>query len=100
MEIEALRKAVEDAGFFIGALKVTGVFNDLKIANEEKITLGKNELRFLEVGKQILNGEKTIRVLNKEYVTAKEFKKLDPGMKSRLQQTGKQETVKVLYVTI
>ncbi len=100
VEIEAVRRAVEDAGFFIGALKLTGVFIDLKIANEDKIKIGKNELRFLEVGKQTLNGEKTIRVLNKEYVTAKEFKKLNPEIRNRLLQSEKQESVKVLFVTI
>ncbi len=100
VEIEAMRKAVEDAGFFVGALQVTGVFSDLKIGNEDKIKIGKNELRFLEVGKQTLNGEKTIRVLNKEYVTAKEFKKLNPEIRNRLQQSEKQESVKVLFVTI
>jgi hypothetical protein len=62
--------------------------------------MGKNELRFLDVSKQTLNGEKTIRVLNKEYVTAKEFKKFDAATRTRLQQAEKQENGKILFVTI
>lgn len=100
VEIEAMRKAVEDAGFFVGGLQVTAVFNDLKVANEDKIKMGKNELRFLYISKQTLSGEKTIRVLNKEYVTAKEFKKLNAATRTRLQQDEKQESGKVIYVTI
>lgn len=100
VEIEALRRAVEDAGFFIAGLQLTGIFNDLKVASEEKVKLGKNELRFLEINKQTLNGEKTIRVLNKEYVTAKEFKKFNTATRSRVQQPEKEATGKVIFVTI
>ena len=100
VEIEAMRKAVEDAGFFIGGLQVTGIFNNLNVANEDKIKMEKNALRFLDIEKQTLSGEKTIRVLNKEYVTAKEFKKINAATRTRLQQAEKQESGKVIYVTI
>ena len=98
--IADLRKAVEDAGFFVGGLQLTGVFTDLKVGNEDKVRIGKNEIRFLETGKQTLNGEKTIRILNKEYVTAKEFKKMNAVIRSRLQRSEKEENGKVIHVTI
>ncbi|MBL0232935.1 MAG: heavy-metal-associated domain-containing protein [Chitinophagaceae bacterium] len=100
VEIEALRKAVEDAGFFIAGLQLTGIFRELKIASEDKLRMGKNELRFLEISKQTLDGEKTIRVLNKEYVTAKEFKKLDAATRARLLQSDKEANGKLIFVTI
>ena len=62
--------------------------------------MGKNQLLFLEVSKQTLNGEKTIRVLNKEYVTAKEFKKFNTATRSRVQQPDKDVSGKLIFVTI
>lgn len=100
VDIDVLRKAVEDAGFFVGGLNLTGNFTGLKIGNDEKVKLGRNSLRFLEVGNQTLNGEKTIRVLNKEYVTAKEFKKYSLAIKNKIQQSEKEENGKVFLVTI
>jgi copper chaperone CopZ len=100
VDIDALRKAVEDAGFFVGGLNLTGNFRDLMVGNDEKVKLGKNNLQFLDVSKQTLNGEKTIRVLNKEYVTAKEYKKYSIATKNKMLQSEKEENGKVLLVTI
>lgn len=100
VDIDALRKAVEDAGFYVGGLNITGNFSELKIAEDQRVKLGKNNLCFLEVGKQTLNGEKTLRVLNKEFVTAKEYKKFDAAVKTKLQQTGKDNGERIFHVTI
>lgn len=100
VEIAALRKAVEDAGFFVGGLQLTGVFTDMKVGNDDKVRIGKNEVRFLDTEKQTLNGEKTIRILNKEYLTAKDFKKMNAVIRSRLQRSEKEENGKVIHVTI
>lgn len=100
VEIEALRKAVEDAGFFVGGLQLTGFFTDLKLGNDDKVRIGKNDIRFLDTGKQTINGEKTIRILNKEYLTAKDFKKMSAVIKARLQRSEKEENGKVIHATI
>jgi len=100
VDIAALRKAVEDAGFFVGGLQLTGVFTDIKVGSDDKVRIGKNELRFLDTEKQTLNGEKTIRILNKGYLTAKDFKKMNAVIRSRLQRSEKEENGKVIHVTI
>src|SRR5688572_23293567 len=42
VDIDALKDAVEDAGFSIGSLKLTGTFNDVKVEKDEHIRLGTN----------------------------------------------------------
>src|SRR5436190_112041 len=41
VDIDVIRKAVEDAGFSVGSLKLTGNFQELKIANDEHVRIGK-----------------------------------------------------------
>jgi len=89
VNIDALKKAVEDAGFSVGSLKLTGEFNELKIANDQHVKIGNETFHFLNVNSQLLNGEKTITVVDKNFVTAKEFKKYSTATKMNCLQTGK-----------
>lgn len=63
---------VEKAGFFVGSMVVHVAYSNLMIDD------GKQEGNyvFIDTAPQKLNGEKQFKVLDKGYVTAKEFKKL------------------------
>lgn len=89
IDIDALRKAVEDAGFAVGSLKLTGNFNDVKIENDKHIQIGNKNFHFLDVSSQVLNGEKTITVVDKDFLTAKQFKKFSAATKMKCINTGK-----------
>ena len=89
VEIDELRKAVEDAGFSVGSLKITGNFQDLKIENDTHVEIGKEVFHFLNVSEQVLNGEQTISVVDKNFVTAKQFKKFSSASKMSCVLTGK-----------
>jgi copper chaperone CopZ len=89
VEIDALRKAVEDAGFSVGNLKMTGNFQELKIENDKHIQIGKEVFHFLSVNEQVLNGEQTIMVVDRNFLTAKQFKKFSSASKMSCVQTGK-----------
>lgn len=89
VEIDALRKAVEDAGFSVGNLKMTGNFQEVKIENDKHIEIGKEVFHFLNVSEQVLNGEQTIMVVDKNFLTAKQFKKFSGASKMTCVQTGK-----------
>lgn len=89
VEIDAIKKAVEDAGFSVGGLKVTGHFNDVKIANDKHVEVGKNVFHFLNVSDQSLNGERTIIVVDRDFVTAKQFKKYSAATKMTCVKTGR-----------
>lgn len=89
VDIDALKKAVEDAGFSIGNLKLTGQFNNIKIEADQHVQVGNASFHFLDVKEQTLNGEATIMIVDKDYVTAKQFKKYSSSTKMACVQTGK-----------
>lgn len=101
VDIDALKNAVEDAGFSVGSLKLTGTFNEIKIAKDEHVQIGDKQFCFLNVNSQTLNGEATITVVDKSFVTAKEFKKISSSSKMNCMQTGKvSANTRVYHVTI
>jgi copper chaperone CopZ len=89
VQIDALKKAVEDAGFSVGSLKLTGNFQELAIANDKHVEIGKEIFHFINVGDQVLQGEQTLTVVDKNYITAKQFKKISGASRMSCVQTGK-----------
>jgi len=89
INIDALKDAVEDAGFSVGSLKLTGVFNGVKVANDQHVQIGNTMFHFLGVKDQTLNGETTLTLEDKDYVTVKQFKKISASTKMSCLQTGK-----------
>lgn len=92
VEIDALKDAVEDAGFSVGSLQLTGNFSDIKVENDKHITIDNEVFHFLNTTEQVLNGEKTITVVDKDFLTARQFKKLSSTTKLSCVQTGKTAT--------
>jgi hypothetical protein len=89
VDIDELRKAVEDAGFGIGSLKLTGNFKEVKIGNDTHVQIGDKNFHFLNVSDQVLNGEQTITIVDKDFLTAKQFKKFSESAKMKCLQSGK-----------
>lgn len=89
VNIDAIKDAVEDAGFSIGSLHLTGTFSGLKIADDQHIKIGTDNFHFLDVTEQTLDGERTITVVDKNYLTAKQFKKIISSTNIACLQTGK-----------
>jgi copper chaperone CopZ len=71
-----LKERVEKAGFFVGSMIVTMSFDNVAIPNDNKIEIDGFSLIVLESGSPLLNGNVPFRILDKGYVTQKEFKKL------------------------
>ena len=92
VNIDALKKAVEDAGFSVGSLKLTGNFKELKIEKDKYVEIGGETFHFLNIEEQVLNGEQTISVVDKHYLTAKQFKKITGGTNMSCVATGKAGT--------
>ncbi|MBC7874108.1 MAG: heavy-metal-associated domain-containing protein [Ferruginibacter sp.] len=89
VEIDAIKEAVEGAGFSIGTLKLTAVFSDLKIEKDQHVKIGHENFHFLDGGSQVLNGEQAITIVDKNFVTEKQFKKFSSATKMSCMQTGK-----------
>jgi copper chaperone CopZ len=86
---DELKKAVEDAGFSVGSLKITGNFNSVQIEKDKHVQIGDKQFHFLNVNSQTLSGENTITIVDKNFVTAKEFKKISASSKMVCLDTGK-----------
>eukprot|EP00611_Tribonema_gayanum_P018880 TRINITY_DN3215_c0_g1_i1.p2 TRINITY_DN3215_c0_g1~~TRINITY_DN3215_c0_g1_i1.p2 ORF type:complete len:118 (+),score=6.00 TRINITY_DN3215_c0_g1_i1:755-1108(+) len=76
ISFDALSKAVIDAGFSVDQLKVTSNFNALKLQKDAKVELGNQTLQFINANDQTLNGEKTFTLIDKSFVSAQQFKKI------------------------
>ena len=89
VDIDEIRKAVEDAGFGVGSLKLTGNFKEVKIGNDTHVQIGDRHFHFLNVSNQVLDGEQTITIVDKDFLTAKQFKKFSEATKMKCLQSGK-----------
>ena len=89
VDIDALKKAVEDAGFFVAKFKITGKFSNLTIKNDEHLSIEGKEYHFLNVSNQVLNGEKEIIIVDKNFLTAAAFKKYAAATGMECIKTGK-----------
>jgi len=89
IEFDELKNAVEDAGFSVASLKVKGDFSDVKIEKDKHIRIGGKYFHFLNGMNQSLVGAKTLTIVDKNFLSAKEFKKYSSATKMECIQTGK-----------
>lgn len=75
VDFEQLKSKVEDAGFFVSKFVATLYFNDVAISKGQPFAVGNKTFRFVNAPQQKLNGEKEVRILNKGFVSPKEYKK-------------------------
>jgi copper chaperone CopZ len=100
VDIDQIRKKVEDAGFSIAKLKLVMEFNNVSIDNDKAVIIGSKTLHFVDIQKQVLSGEKTILVVDKNFVPAKEYKRYSTLTKAQSFKTGSLDGKRVYHVTI
>lgn len=88
VDFDALRKAVEDAGFSVAKLLVTVNFDNTAIKNDAMVKAGGENLHFLKVNPQTLNGEKTLTVVDSKFVSDKEHKQFSQYTSMKCYSTG------------
>jgi copper chaperone CopZ len=89
VDIDRLKKAVEDAGFSVAKLKIAGNFNNVAVKNDEHVAVNGVTFHFLNVRNQTLQGQREIILVDKNFVTAKEFKKYSAATDMKCVHTGK-----------
>ncbi len=92
INLDAIKEAVEGAGFFIGGLQVTGSFSNLNTGPDGVTRIGNSWFYFLKEPNRVLNGEVTISLQDKSFLTAKSFKKISSTVRIPSLATGKAET--------
>lgn len=89
LDIDAIKAAVEDAGFSVGGLSLTGHFNDTKLVKDQAVAIGNEKFHFLNGDGKTLNGEQVIMVVDKNFVSEKQFRKISKESQLPCVQTGK-----------
>ena len=89
VDFDQLKKKVEDAGFFVANLAATFECNNVSIENDSHTVINGMTFHFLHSTDQILNGIRTMRLLDKGFVTAREYKKNGQFTLMECYKTGK-----------
>ncbi len=100
INFDQLRKKVEDAGFSVAKLQVVTVFNNTAIENDKSVTINGKVFHFLNIKNQVLNGEQTITIVDKNFVPVKEYKKFTALTKAESFKTGQAQGTRIYHVTI
>lgn len=88
VDFDAIRKKVEGAGFSVANMWVTANLDNLKVNDGEHVNFGGLDLHFMHLKAQTLQGEKKLRVIDKNFVSAKEFKTFSTYTSMSCYQTG------------
>jgi copper chaperone CopZ len=100
IDFDKLKMKVEDAGFFVAVFTATINFDNVMVQNDTYVDAGSNTFHFLNVKGQTLNGSKTIRILDKGFISAKEYKKNSNLTKMECYKTGEENGKRIFHVTI
>jgi copper chaperone CopZ len=88
-DFDMLKKAVEDAGFSVAKLKIAAEFENIPVQKDAHISIGNKTFHFLNTSVSNLKGERVFTVVDKDYLTAKEFKKYTSTSHMECVKTGK-----------
>ncbi len=88
VDFDLLKKKVEDAGFFVASMIVTLNVNHVEVSNDAHVDIDGKMFHFLNTDKKQLNGETSFKILDKGFVSAKEFKKNSKLTSMACYQTG------------
>lgn len=87
-DFDQLKMKVEGAGFSVANLWVHTNFKDLSIKNDEHTTVNGVTLHFVNVKNQVLNSNTKIKIIDKSFVTSKEYKKMNTLTAMECYKTG------------
>jgi copper chaperone CopZ len=92
VDIDALGKAVKDAGFSVASLKATGNFDNVKVDRDAHVLIGTQVYHFVAANQSVLNGARELTFIDKDFVLPKQFKKYTSTEHMPCLQTGKMAT--------
>ena len=75
VNMDLIKKKVQDAGFSIGNLAAVINFNNTKVNGEGLAVAGPNAYKFLNAKNKVLNGNVKVNVVDKNFISASAYKK-------------------------
>jgi copper chaperone CopZ len=89
INMDAMKKAVEDAGFSVASLKLSRNFESLSVENDKHTTIDGQVFHFVGIQPQMLNGEQQLQLVDPSFLSEKAFKKYSNATKMACIKTGK-----------
>ena len=89
VDFDALKNAVEDAGFSVAKFNVVAKVADQQLTKDTHIKIGGQYFHFLNANAQHVNGRTAFTIVDKDFVSAKEFKKQSALSKMPCVLTGR-----------
>jgi copper chaperone CopZ len=89
IDFDALAQAVEDAGFSIASFTVTTDVRNTTLQKDQHILIGNQYFHFLNASSQKLDGSTSFTIVDKNFTSAKDFKKYSSMSKMECVQNGK-----------
>ena len=86
---DLLRAAVQGAGFSVSKFQLTGNFNHLNVSPDAHVSIDKRTFHFVNVKNGSLNGERTVTVVDKDFLSHNDFRKYASATTYACIQTGK-----------
>lgn len=90
-DLDAMKNKVEGAGFFVANLWAHANFSNMPVTNDAHVTVDGIVFHFMDVKNQTLNGTKKVKLLDKNFVVAKEYKKMAKMTDMQCYETGYME---------
>jgi len=75
IDFDKLKNKVEDAGFFVSRFIATVHFDNVQLNPREPLVIGDKTFQFVNSTGQVLNGDKTLKIIDKGFLSMKEYKK-------------------------
>lgn len=88
VNIDQIRAKVEDAGFSVAKLVLTASFDKVAVEKDAHIQYAGATFHFINAKQQVLSGEQQLTVIDKNFVSAKQFKKFSTQTSMPCYQTG------------
>ena len=85
---DQIRRKVEDAGFSVASLRMFVSFADQQVKNDQHVTVNGKVYHFLNIKDQVLSGEKSLLLVDKSFLSPKDFKKYTSASKMDCVKTG------------
>ena len=74
VNFDRIKKKVEDAGFFVSSFTADIYFNNILIKESQPVKFDSYSLLFIDQKEQWLSGIKQVKILDKGFVSSKEYK--------------------------
>ena len=75
VDFDLIRKSVEKAGFSVSAFIANIHFDNITVQTDKPAVVQDKTFVFLNTKDQVINGDKQVKVIDKGFIPAKEYKK-------------------------